>query len=131
MTTKTIPTRGRYALSLRTLMILVLVLGGGFGWAVNRANSRRWAVDAVRKAKGTVQFDNKQPNAVGKLWPPAWLVRLLREEFFHDVTVVRLTFSQSEETDAIVATEAIRTFSRLEGLRIVDALPDTTISGFN
>jgi internalin A len=136
MSTKTIPTRGRYALGLRTLMILVLVLGGGLGWAVKRANSRRWAVEAVRKAKGTVLFDyqfaNEQRNAVGKPWPPAWLVRLLPQEFFHDVTVVnKLNFSQCEETDAIVATDAIRTFSRLERLRIVDPLPDTTISGFN
>ncbi len=136
MSTKTIPKRGRYALGLRTLMILVLVLGGGFGWAVKMANSRRWAVEAVRRAKGTVQFDyqfaNERRNAGGKPWPPAWLVRLLPEEFFHDVTVVNnLNFSECEKTDAIAATEAIRTFSRLERLRIVDPLPGTTISGFN
>ena len=128
--------RGRDALSLRALMILVLVLGGGFGWTVNRANSRRRAVDAVKKAKGTVSFDyqyaNEQFKPAGKPWPPASLLTLLPEEYFHDVTRVNiLNLAQSEEDDAKIAMSAISKFDWLERLRIIEPPPGTAISGLD
>ena len=80
MNTKTAGKSGRFSFSLRVLIVLVLVLGGGFGWTVNRMHRRQRPVAAVRKAKGVVQFDYRlkhdqiQPN--GKPWPPAWLLRV-------------------------------------------------------
>ena len=132
----TVRTKGRYALSLRVLVIAVLVLGGGFGWTANRLNSRRSAVEAVRKAKGSVSFDyqyvNGQPKPAGKPWPPVWLATVLPVEFFHDVTVVNnLNLAKSEEHDAKAAMAAIRGFDRLENLRIANPLPRTTISGLD
>ena len=117
-------------------MILVLVLGGGFGWTVNRANRRRAAVDAVKNAKGAVTFDYQyaggQAKPGGKPWVPAWLTGLLPVEFFHDVTVAnRLDFSQSEQKTAKDALEAIGGFDRLEHLRMTNPPPGTTISGLN
>ncbi len=121
-------------MSLRVLMLLVLVLGGGFGWTVNRMHRRQRPVAAVRKAKGVVLFDYQlkhdqiQPN--GRPWPPAWLLGVLPEEFFHDVTVVnKLDLSQFEEADAKVALSAIGEFDLLERLRITNPPPGTTISG--
>jgi hypothetical protein len=132
--TNTAGKSGRYSVSLRVLMLLVLVLGGGFGWTVNRMHRRQRPVVAVRKAKGVVQFDYRlkhdqiQPN--GKPWPPAWLLGVLPEEFFHDVTGVnRLDLSQIEEADARAAVAAIGEFDLLERLRITNPPPGTTISG--
>ncbi len=134
MNTKTAGKSGRYSLSLRVLMLLVLVLGGGFGWTVNRMHRRQRPVAAVRRAKGVVLFDYQlkhdqiQPN--GRPWPPAWLLGVLPEEFFHDVTVVkRLDLSQIEKADARAALAAIGEFGMLERLRITNPPPGTTISG--
>ncbi len=132
----TVKTRGRFAISLRVLMILVLVLGGGIGWAVNRLNSRRGAVDAVRKLKGTVFFDyqvaNGQYNRAAKPWAPGWLLRVLPEEFFHDVALVtKLDLARTTESDAKAAMAAIGTFGKLEQLRISNPPPGTTISGLD
>jgi hypothetical protein len=85
MTATTTRARGRYALSLRVLLIVVLVLGGGVGWTVNRANRRRAAVDAVKKAKGALSFDYQYAGETarpgGTPWPPGWLLPLLPVEF--------------------------------------------------
>ena len=44
-------------LSVRGLMILVLILGGGLGWIVHRAKTQRVAVAAIEKAGGWVRYD--------------------------------------------------------------------------
>src|SRR5690349_5325890 len=44
-------------LSLRALMFLVLVLGGGLGWVVHRAHVQRDAVAAVMKAHGHIGYE--------------------------------------------------------------------------
>jgi hypothetical protein len=136
-TTTTTPARRRYALSVRALMVLVLILGGGFGWTVNRANRRAESVDAIRRAKGVVYFDyqyNGQFNPAAKPWTPSWLSAVLREEFFHDVTMVigspgMLDFSQCEAKDADAAWEAIQGCDRLQRLRIANPPPGATLSG--
>jgi hypothetical protein len=46
--------RKRFGLSLRLLMLLVLLLGGGMGWLAYRARVRREAVAAIEAAGGTV-----------------------------------------------------------------------------
>ena len=38
------------SLSLRMLMVIVLVIGGGLGWVAHRASVRRLAVEAITKA---------------------------------------------------------------------------------
>jgi hypothetical protein len=118
-------------------MVLVLILGGGFGWTMNRANRRAEAVDAIRRAKGVVYFDyqyNGQFNPAAKPWNPSWLSAVFREEFFHDVTMVigspgMLDFSQSEPKVAAAAWEAIRGCDRLQRLRIANPPPGATLSG--
>lgn len=136
MTSATTSTRRRYTLSLRALMIVVLVIGGGLGWIVKRANSRRGAVEAVRKAKGQVYFDYQKsgesydPTARPRL--PGWLIRLVGEEFFYDVTLVNaVDFSQSDPPVARAAMEAIGGFARLERLRIGNPPEGSTISGLD
>ena len=51
----------RKSLSLRMLMVLVLVIGGGLGWIAHRARVQRRAVEAITKAGGTVSYDWQLP----------------------------------------------------------------------
>ena len=54
--------------TVRALIILVLVMGGGLGWLVHSAHIQRDAVAAIRKAGGTAVYDwhwnNNQPQPV-------------------------------------------------------------------
>jgi hypothetical protein len=47
----------RLGLSLRVLMALVLLIGGGLGWVTYRANVQRDAVAAIRAAGGVVHYE--------------------------------------------------------------------------
>ena len=49
--------RRRFGLSLRALMVLVLILGGGLGWIAHRARVQREAVAAIEKAGGKVDYN--------------------------------------------------------------------------
>jgi hypothetical protein len=49
-------------LSVRMLMVLVLLVGGGLGWVVRRATIQRQAVESIKKAGGRVAYDWEFPN---------------------------------------------------------------------
>src|SRR4051812_27595650 len=95
--------RLRLRLSVRALMVVVLVLGGAFGWIAHLARLarvQRDAVAAIRKAHGSVLYDwqmegeevrvipgtNRISNEVP--WVPKWLVDRLGVEYFGDVSQV-------------------------------------------
>jgi hypothetical protein len=69
--------RRRFHLSLRTMMILVLILGAWLGWFVRSVRIQQNAVAAILKAGGTVGYDlewrNGGPNPYRKSWVPEWL----------------------------------------------------------
>ena len=97
--------RRRLALSVRGLMFLVLVVGGGLGWVVYRARTLREAVAAIQAANGRVYYDRQWRG--GKLTPgavpygPLWLRSWLGPEFFEDVTKVNLDRTKAD--DALMA----------------------------
>jgi Leucine Rich repeat len=85
----------RLRVSVRTLMILVLILGGGLAWIVHRAHVQRDAVAAVQRARGRVWYDwqlenNGSYDPNGKAWSPSWLVDLLGIDYFDSVRRVFL-----------------------------------------
>jgi hypothetical protein len=91
----TVRPRRRYLrLSVRALIVLVLVIGGGLGWFVHSVRIQRDAVAAIRKAGGLVWYD-WQANAAGKTlptgrpWAPNWLVDALGVDYFGYVVIVR------------------------------------------
>lgn len=125
-----------YTLSLRGLMILVLVVGGGLSWIAGRANHRRRDVEAITAAKGTFYFDFQHRDRTfipsGTSWLPKWLARHVGVEFFHDVTaILQLDLSRCDPDVARAAWQAIGRFRRLEALRVVDPPPGSSLSGLD
>ncbi len=65
-----LPTR----LSIRAMMVLVFILGSGFGWVVHKVRVQRGAVAAIQRGGNKVWYDwewnNGSPNSNGKTgWP--------------------------------------------------------------
>ena len=95
MNSSTAQTRRRLVhVSLRSLLVLVLVIGGCLGWIVHSAHVQRDAVAAIRKLEGTVRYDWERKNGLnlpnGKPWWPKWLVDSFGIDYFSHVTQVRL-----------------------------------------
>lgn len=64
----------RIRFSVRSLMLIVLILGGGTGWIVHRAKVQREAVIAIEHAGGKVTYDGAFTNQGGGNDPkPPWV----------------------------------------------------------
>jgi hypothetical protein len=95
MNTSATHTRRRYLrVSLRSLVVLILVIGGYLGWIVHTARVQRDAVAAIRKLEGTVRYDWERKDGLnrpnGKPWWPKWLVDSFGVDYFGHVTQVRV-----------------------------------------
>jgi hypothetical protein len=80
--------------SLRMLLLLVLLQGGGLGWIAYRARIQRDAVTTIRRAGGAVMYGQRsRPGGQSEFWRPGWLVARLGVDYFDDVTSVILESS--------------------------------------
>jgi hypothetical protein len=114
-----------FQFSLRTLMIVVTVfaiVGGWFGAKMARARRQQATVEAVRKSVGWVGY-KYQVGPFGQLIPnatppnPAWLRKMLGDDFFADVISVGVNTDRGAE----ILTQFDRLqFARLE-LYVTDA----------
>jgi hypothetical protein len=95
------PRRGRFAVSVRTLMLLVLLACLALGWRVNRAQTQRRAVARIKAAGGSVKYDYEvggeyppkwavRTKGEPVPWGPAWLRKWIGDEYFQEVTIVSL-----------------------------------------
>ena len=119
------PTRRRgRGLSLRALMAVVLVVGGGLGYTVHRANLQRDVIASLKAGGAYVgydwEWDGDRPLYKSRPWAPDWLIKRVGIDYFGHVYSVGLT----EGTDALLADVA--RLSRLAhlntfGLGITDA----------
>jgi internalin A len=83
--------RPRVRLSIRGLMLLVLILGGGFGWVVHRARVQRDAVAAIEAAGGSVRYKFFTLSSRNyKFETPKWLFSLLGPDYLATVNGVHL-----------------------------------------
>jgi hypothetical protein len=88
-----------FRVSLRALMLSVLAVAVFLGYEVNKAKRQRAAVEAVKKAGGSVHYDYEFAN--GKLTPgrepegPRWLRGLLGDEYFQHIEQVDLLYDDS------------------------------------
>ncbi len=101
-------------MSVRALMVLVLIIGGGLGWVLYRARLQRDAVAAIRRVGGEAayswQWSHGRPISPPPRPPwPAWLRRILGPDFLDTVTFVRLYGEQCDD-------EAMRAACRLPWL---------------
>ena len=81
--------------SLRTLMVLMLVLGAGFGWLaykVNQAREQREAGEAITKLGGRVNYEPASGGLSRTV--VVWLGRLWGEALGGDVVSVDLADTQ-------------------------------------
>jgi hypothetical protein len=78
-----------FQFSLRSLLIFTLLCAVGSAWVAQRMERKRQereAVDAIRGIGGTVEYDYTGAEPPG----PAWLRRLLGDNFFSEVIGVQL-----------------------------------------
>jgi Leucine-rich repeat (LRR) protein len=108
----------RIRLSVRALMILVLLLGGGLGWIERSVRIQRDAVAAIERTGAGVRYDwqyrNGIPNSKGKPWAPRWLVDLLGVDYFGSPAYVIARTQKMDDATLV----AVGRLSRLERLDI-------------
>jgi hypothetical protein len=99
MTATEHPRKRSLTLSVRLLLLVILALGAWMAWKGNRVRQQARAVAAIRSYGGFVHYDWEVVN--GKIVPgrtrpePAWLSRLLGDDFLHDVVYVSLVYDDS------------------------------------
>jgi internalin A len=112
--------RRRLRVSVRGLIGVVLIIGGGLGWLVNGARIQREAVAAIRRDGGVVSYDGdlKYGKWNGRSWQtdgrpgvPKWLVACLGVDYFDHV--VSAWLGQPGSTSAL---RHIGQFSQVEKL---------------
>ena len=108
-------------LSVRSLIVLVLAIGGGLGWIAHRARVQRRAVVVITAAGGTVGYDWAITGgylAGGTRLPRLkWLVDTLGVDYLGNVTRVYFHAPNLKELDDEVLEEVGRLAS-LEDLQI-------------
>jgi hypothetical protein len=99
------PKRFRFAVSVRTLIVLVLMTGIGASWTVRRATAQRRAMEMIQRIGGSLTFRHQMINGKyeGDAEPfgPRWLRDRLGQEYF--VEVVGANFSSRPVTDGELA----------------------------
>jgi internalin A len=126
--------RKRFGLSLRVLMVLVLLLGGGMGWYAYRARVQREAVAAIEAAGGKVYYDLEwEYRDLGPIlrfyrtlrprkprWPK-WLVERVGPDYLGRVIGVEFLQSPSNQADDALMARIGR----------LSALEDLSFAGFD
>lgn len=120
--------RLRIVVSLRTLMLLVIVIGGGLGWVVYRARVQRETLAAIRRSGGAYDYEWNYHRELGpkgyfvamstpdgQPTAPAWLVNTLGVDYFGKVTRVQVRNRVSD--------------SMLHGIGQMTALQDLLLVG--
>ena len=134
-------------MSVRALMILVLLLGGLFGWVVHPAHVQRVAVAAIRHGGGHVSYDwqlKRLRNGVIRFDPkgrpkaPKWLIDYLGHDYFGHVEQVNLGPRNTNDVLKQVGhLDKLRQLSLVDGVDLtpvvsagMKALPNAGLSRF-
>jgi hypothetical protein len=79
-------------ISLRGLIVLVLVIGSGLGWIINRAKVQRDAVAVIERAGGSVKYQwdwkDEGPNSSGKPRWARWLLDYIGPNYLAHIAAV-------------------------------------------
>jgi len=117
------------------LMELLSVGLGWFGWKFREAERQRRAVEAIEKAGGWVSYDYEMDEdglhtGRAESSAPAWLRKLLGEDFFADVVAVGFSVPSSSvysEANTDVGDLGIEHLGALENLEWLN-LSDTRVT---
>jgi hypothetical protein len=115
-----------FRISVRWLIVLVLVIGGGLGWIVHRASVQRDAIRVILGVNGQVEYDwqrsGTSPHKDQCFWPE-WLESSLGADYFHDIILVNLVGPD-------VTDEVLGSVGRLEHLEFLSLnAPNITDAG--
>lgn len=99
------PRRRWLQFRLRTIFVLLTILGLWLGVQANRAQRQRRAVDAILDRGGQVQYDYEFDEDGHEIWlaeppeppGPKWLRTLVGDDYFR--TVVDVTFRTATDAD--------------------------------
>ncbi len=132
-TTPSPPRRRPRGPSLRALMALVLVLGGGLGWLAYRARVQRLAVAAIEAAGGKVYYDWQWGNGLPdptKPRPnrPKWIVDALGVDSFDTVVGVYLGGPGIKADDALMTQVGRLDYLTFLGLNGNPAITDAGLA---
>lgn len=122
----------RYAtFSLRTLFVVMTVLGIWLGVIANRAREQREAVAAIKGLGGTVYYDWEFGTG-GKPRGPAWLRRLIGDEHFQKVQMVNLCPAPAlGQSDIGRLVQHLRRLPRPYSIVVPPTMPKTTLIALN
>lgn len=88
-------------ISMRGLIVLVLVIGGGMGWIVRSARDQLAAVKAIQAAGGNIsyQWEWKDGHSLpdGAPWWPKWLADRIGVEYLASVARVEIYFGCTDK----------------------------------
>ncbi len=108
--------RWRFQFSLRSLLVLTVVVAVPFSWLaveMKGARKQREAVGAIRKLGGWIVYDYEQPTIPNPQPPgPEWLRKLLGNDFFANVVLVNLGGMQATDGEL----EHIKELTQLQDL---------------
>jgi hypothetical protein len=118
------PRRRYLTFSLRTLFIVLTALAVWLGVLVNRAHRQRDAVKAIEALGGIAYYDWQviaiQEGRTPRPPEPAWLWRLIGNDFFGEVNVVYLAANANDSQSA--DDKVLRSIPYLRRLPKVDSL---------
>ena len=114
------PRRRWFRFSLRTLLLLVAIIGVPLGMKMNRVRNQRLVVAELRRLNAQIMYDYEDTRTKGvqtvvnppQIPGPAWLRRLLGDEYFVEVISVRLDGPK-------VTDETVASISKLPNLRSI------------
>jgi hypothetical protein len=118
--------QGKLRISLRAMLILVIVVGGGLGWVTRRAEVQREAVSTIKRTGAGVlydwQFKNGILNPKREHWAPKWLVDRIGVDFFGNVVYVGAS-TRNVDDSVLTAIGRLKSLERLDlvGSAITDA----------
>jgi hypothetical protein len=115
--------------SMRTMIVLVLVVGGGMGWLVRGARIQRAAAAAITGNGGSVMYDWEWNAAKGYTGGdervPKWLSDRIGVDYFGHITSVWLRITTDEDTALVPVTR----LAQLQELRLSgSSLSDTGLA---
>lgn len=106
------------AVSLRLSLLLVLAVALALAGAAWKVRDQRETKEMVLNHDGVFFYEFEPQTTTRyerKTWVPAWLRQIIGEDFFHDVTYVRIEGPHFGDAEL----ERLKAFDRIESLGIV------------